>query len=155
MIYNTILSRRIEKKKYGLHFPFLQSSSFHQRHHSHYVRTSEEMFFGEGWKWIKARFVRRIRLSPSFINPLPFPYLWRFNDRQKFETRKTLKRRDVNRKYLIKVLYRGTCVPSTCCADVWAQSLSRESRWSYGCHVKGSKDQPVPLSTVRQFSRTS
>lgn len=57
MIYNTMLSAiwknwKKKEKKYGLHFPFLQSSSsFHQRHSFHYRRDTQ------GWKWIKARFV--------------------------------------------------------------------------------------------------
>lgn len=40
-------SRRIEKKKkkYDLHFPFLQSSSFHQRYRFHYGRNTQvEMY---------------------------------------------------------------------------------------------------------------
>lgn len=50
---------------------------------------------------------------------------------------------------------RSKCNCTVCTGHVVGvrkSSHPRESRWSYGCHVTGSKDQPVPLSTVRQFS---
>lgn len=94
MIYNTMLSRKIgKKKKYGLHFPFSQSWSFHQRHHFHYIRRNVVR--------------RRMKVDQGEIRS-------RFNNRQEFETREILKRRDVNRRYLINETY---CIVHVVCVS--------------------------------------